>query len=252
MAYDKGIIVIPVRYGSHRLPGKALKDIAGKTMIHRTYEQSVLSGMDAVVVTDDEKIVEECQKYDIPVEIISEPCLTGTDRVARYALTRDDKDWFINVQGDEPFANPKDILKVAHQMNIGDRREVVNGMAPITNSKDFHNVTIPKVIAWDGLLKYMSRAPVPYPYGPTEDLWSRAAMQQVCIYGFWKYHLYRLMKSGGEKTHYENIEDIEILRFHEMGIPVRMLELEGTPVHVDTPEDLKLARLIVKGYDAKK
>jgi 3-deoxy-manno-octulosonate cytidylyltransferase (CMP-KDO synthetase) len=250
MAYDKGIIVIPVRYGSHRLPGKALKDIAGKTMIRRTYERSVLSGMDAVVVTDDVKIVEECQKYDIPVEIISEPCLTGTDRVARYALTRDDKDWFINVQGDEPFANPKDILKVAHQMDIGDRREVVNGMSPITNSKDFHNVTIPKVIAWDGLLKYMSRAPIPYPYGPNEEKWSRSAMQQVCIYGFWKYHLEKFLEIR-VKGLYEGTEDIEILRFWEIGIPVRMLELEGTPVHVDTPEDLKLARLVVKEYDAK-
>ena len=52
------------------------------------------------------------------------------------------------------------------------------------NPTDFHNETIPKVIAWDGLLKYMSRAPVPILMAPLKNMWSRNAMQQVCIYGF--------------------------------------------------------------------
>ena len=74
MAYEKGLILIPARYNSHRLPGKALKDIAGKTMIRRTYERSILSGIEAMVVTDDKRIVEECLAHKIPVDIITEPC----------------------------------------------------------------------------------------------------------------------------------------------------------------------------------
>ena len=257
MAYERGLILIPARYDSHRLPGKALKKIAGKTMIRRTYERSVLSGMNAMVVTDDQRIVEECFRYDIPVDIVKEPCKTGTDRVARCAakttLVWCDQvktfkaDWIINVQGDEPFANPNDILKVAEQMENGDHREVVNGMSPITNPADFHDETIPKVIAWDGLLKYMSRAPVPYPYGPTKEMWNRNAMQQVCIYGFFRHHLEKFMQQT-IKTPFEESEDIEILRFIEMGIPVRMLELEGSPIHVDTPEDLERAQQIAKDF----
>ena len=248
MAYEKGLILIPARYNSHRLPGKALKDIAGKTMIRRTYEQSILSGMDAMVVTDDKRIVDECMKHKIPVDIITEPCNTGTDRVARCAAKIDHSvSWFINVQGDEPFANPKDILRVADQMENGDHREVVNGMSPITNPADFHDKTIPKVIAWDGLLKYMSRAPVPYPYGPTKEFWNRDAMQQVCIYGFFRYHLEKFLSR--DKSPIEESEDIEILRFIEMGIPVRMLELEGSPIHVDTPEDLERAQIIAKDFN---
>ena len=248
MAYEEGLILIPARYNSHRLPGKALKDIAGKTMIRRTYERCVLSGIHAMVVTDDKRIVDECMKHKIPVDIITEPCLTGTDRVARCAEKTDYSiSWFINVQGDEPFANPDDILKVAKQMENGDHREVINGMSPITNSDDFHDETIPKVIAWDGLLRYMSRAPVPYPYGPTKEMWNRHAMQQVCIYGFFRYHLEKFMQQT-IKTPFEESEDIEILRFLEMGIPVRMLELEGSPIHVDTPEDLERAQLIAKDY----
>ena len=247
MAYERGLILIPARYDSHRLPGKALKKIASKTMIRRTYERSVLSGMNAMVVTDDQRIVEECFRYDIPVDIVKEPCKTGTDRVARCAEKLTNTDWFINVQGDEPFANPNDILRVADQMENGDHSEVVNGMSPITNPADFHDETIPKVIAWDGLLKYMSRAPVPYPYGPTKEMWNRNAMQQVCIYGFFRHHLETFMQQT-IKTPFEESEDIEILRFIEMGIPVRMLELEGSPIHVDTPEDLERAQQIAKDF----
>lgn len=240
MAYEKGLILIPARYNSHRLPGKALKDIAGKTMIRRTYERCKLTNIHTMVVTDDKRIVDECLTHSIPVDIVTEECKTGTDRVARCAERNPQADWIINVQGDEPFANPDDILKVARQMDIGDRREVVNGMSRIKNKEDFFNVTIPKMIAWDGLLKYASRAPVPYPYGPTKEMWNRNAMQQVCIYGFFRHHLEKFMEQN-VKTMFEESEDIEILRFIEMGIPVRMLELKGSPLHVDTPDDLKKA-----------
>ena len=250
MAYEKGLILIPARYNSHRLPGKALADIAGKSMIRRTYERCKLTDMHAMVVTDDKRIVDECLTHSIPVDIVTAECKTGTDRVARCAERNPQADWFINVQGDEPFANPDDILKVAHQMEHGDHREVVNCMSLITNPDDFWNTTIPKVIAWDGMLRYMSRAPVPYPYGPNEELWKRSAFQQVCVYGFFKHHLKQFMQIQIKSRH-EEIEDIEILRFMEMGTPVRMLEVEGSPLHVDTPADLERAQLIAKEYDAK-
>ena len=250
MAYEKGLVLIPARYNSHRLPGKALADIAGKSMIRRTYERCKLTDMHAMVVTDDKRIVDECLTHSIPIDIVTEECKTGTDRVARCAERNPQADWIINVQGDEPFANPDDILKVAHQMEHGDHREVVNCMSLITNPDDFWNNTIPKVIAWDGMLRYMSRAPVPYPYGPNEELWKRSAFQQVCVYGFFKHHLKQFMQIQIKSRH-EEIEDIEILRFMEMGTPVRMLEVEGSPLHVDTPADLERAQLIAKEYDAK-
>ena len=249
MAYERGLILIPARYNSHRLPGKALADIAGKSMIRRTYERCKLTDMHAMVVTDDKRIVDEGLTHSIPVDIVTAECKTGTDRVARCAERNPQADWFINVQGDEPFANPDDILKVAHQMEHGDHREVVNCMSLITNPDDFWNTTIPKVIAWDGMLRYMSRAPVPYPYGPNEELWQRSAFQQVCVYGFFKHHLKQFMQIQIKSRH-EEIEDIEILRFMEMGTPVRMLEVEGSPLHVDTPADLERAQLIAKEYDA--
>ena len=242
--FGDGLIVIPARYDSCRLPGKPLMNIAGKTMIRRTYERAVLSGMSAIVVTNDDRIANECREHSIPIEMITEPCVTGTDRVARYAQ-RSNKKWFINVQGDEPFANPIDIESIAKQMITSAHcDEVVNGMTKITNPNDLYNVSIPKVIVRNEELLYMTRAPVPYPFG-SKDYYGH---QQVCIYGYSKEQLEKFLNQS-EKTFYENIEDIEMLRFHEMGIRIRMLELEGSPLHVDTENDLSRAQLIAKDFD---
>ena len=245
------LVIIPARYKSSRLEGKPLIDLNGVPMIIRTYRQclKVVPANMIYVATDSDLIKKVCTEEGAQVIMTSPNCLTGTDRVAEVSK-KIQANTYINVQGDEPFANPDDILKVAHQMEHGDHREVVNCMSLITNPDDFWNTTIPKVIAWDGMLKYMSRAPVPYPYGPNEELWKRSGFQQVCVYGFFKHHLNQFMQ-GQIKSRHEEIEDIEILRFMEMGTPVRMLEVEGSPLHVDTPADLERAQLIAKEYDAK-
>ena len=72
-------------------------------MIHYFYERCVLSGIRSMVVTDDKRIVSECLDHSIPVDIITEKCNTGTDRVARCAEREQNVSWIINVQGDEPF-----------------------------------------------------------------------------------------------------------------------------------------------------
>ena len=123
--------------------------------------------------------------------------------------------------------------------------EVVNGMAKITNPDDLYNISIPKVITQDGRLLYMTRAPVPYPFsGKNTEYYGH---QQVCIYGYFKHHLEKFLAQP-EKTFYENIEDIEMLRFHEMGIPIRMLELQS--IHVDTNDEF-LTLNLPKDYDLK-
>tara|TARA_Y100000004_G_scaffold189900_1_gene246205 strand:- start:67 stop:774 length:708 start_codon:yes stop_codon:yes gene_type:complete len=234
------MIVIPCRYNSFRLPGKALKQINGKTMIKRTYERCVLSKIDTIVVTDDDRIVEECKREKIPVEKIDDECKTGTDRVARFAIKNNLK-WVINVQGDEPFANVDDILKMKNAIEHGDRREVINGYCEIRSKEKFHSYKIPKMIIQNGKLLYASRNPVPY---NNIDFFG---YEQVCIYGFWTHLLEQFLDSG--KTFYERMEDIEILRFIELNINVKMIEMQGSPLHVDTQEDLKTAIELAKNFD---
>ena len=106
----KYIIVIPARYKSKRLPGKPLADIGGLPMIIRTYNQclKVVSKNKIIVATDSNKIKKVCDQYKIKSIITSNKCLTGTDRVAEVAK-KIKCNFYINVQGDEPFFNPNDL-----------------------------------------------------------------------------------------------------------------------------------------------
>ena len=244
------LIVIPARYRSARLPGKPLRKIGGETMIKRVYDKCVVTGLDTVVATDDFRISKECADNDMEFIITSEHCLTGTDRVADAASIKTKQyAGYINVQGDEPFVNPDDILKIAEEMTprAFDRKtdEVFCGMCRITEKEQYYSPHVPKIVFnqdkpdHSGLLRYISRAPIPamkegYDW-PEGNAW-----KQVCIYGFKWWHLKEFMTQM-KKTTLEFIEDIEILRFLEMGVTVRMIMIEGSPMSVDTEEDLQKA-----------
>ena len=248
------LIVIPARYKSARLPGKPLRKIAAETMIRRVYRICTMTGLDTIVATDDHKIAQECINNGMEFVMTSPDCLTGTDRVADAASIKTKQyAGYINVQGDEPFVNPDDILKIAEEMTprAFDRKtdEVFCGMCPITEKEQYYSPHVPKIIFNEdqpdhsGLLRYISRAPIPavkegYDW-PEGDAW-----KQVCIYGFKWWHLKQFGEMK-EKTTLEFVEDIEILRFLEMGIAVRMIMIEGSPMSVDTEEDLQKANELV-------
>lgn len=229
------IIVIPARLASTRLPEKPLVLIDGKSLIQRTYEQCLLAvPKDKVfVATDADKIAEHCKELGMNVIMTSEDCLTGTDRVAEVSH-KIAVDYYINVQGDEPLINPediKDIVKAIEQYP----NEIINGYTAIDTEEDYRSLTIPKVVFKpDGELLYMSRAPIP---GNKKNVFSKS-WRQVCIYAFPKKAL-DAFTSVTEKTMLEEEEDIEILRFLELGHDVRMIAMSNESIAVDTPEDVQ-------------
>ena len=230
----KSIIVIPARMQSSRLPGKPLIDIAGKTLIQRTYERCIMAvpKEQIYVATDNVEIFKHCKQSNMQVVMTSENCLTGTDRVAEVA-EQIEANYYINVQGDEPLMNPQDILDTikAAEKYTG---EIINGYAPI-NEEDYKSLTVPKVVIRpDGRLLYMSRSPIPgNKNGSFQKAW-----RQVCVYAFPKIALQTFIKEG-EKTPLEAQEDIEILRFLELGYEVRMIPLSVDSIAVDVPEDVE-------------
>jgi 3-deoxy-manno-octulosonate cytidylyltransferase (CMP-KDO synthetase) len=238
----KPVIIIPARYNSSRLPGKALKDIEGTSMIQRTFEQCIeaLSKQDVYIATDNLKIKKHCEDFGANVLMTSSSCLTGTDRIAE-AFKYIKCDVVINVQGDEPIINPADIIKVidAAREYPG---EIINGKAIIETVDEFVNPSIPKVVTRpDGKLLYMSRAAIP----TTKKLKFETAWKQICIYAFPVDSL-KTFAQQDNKTSLEQIEDIEILRFLEMGYDVRMIKLSGSSFAIDTPEDLKKIRKYIR------
>ncbi len=173
------------------------------------------------------------------VIMTSASCLTGTDRVAE-ASRAVEADYYINVQGDEPVFNPKDISKILEILPKFPG-EILNGYCPIKEEGLFLSRNIPKVaFGKDGQLLYMSRAPIP----ASGKVGLLNAWRQVCVYAFPKEVLLRF-GGASAKTPLERIEDIEILRFLEMGVRVRMIELSTDSISVDEPQDVPkvLARL---------
>jgi 3-deoxy-manno-octulosonate cytidylyltransferase (CMP-KDO synthetase) len=228
-------VIIPARYQSTRLPGKPLIDFCGIPMVVRTYQQCVKAcpAEKVYVATDDERIREVCEVNGVQVIMTSSSCLTGTDRIAECA-NYIKADVFINVQGDEPLFNPSDLELLISNVEKYPG-EILNGYCEIKEESLFKSGSIPKaVFRPDGRLLYMSRAPIP----SNKEQGFEKAWRQVCAYAFPKEAL-KDFSSVASKTTLENIEDIEILRFLELGWEVRMLELSSDSVAVDTPEDIQ-------------
>ena len=254
------LIVIPARFKSTRLPGKPLRMIGDDTMLHRVYKRCLETNFDTVVATDDDRIISECKEKGMGWVKTSSEHKTGTDRVAEVAVNQlcGPYESYINVQGDEPFVFPEDIMKIrdAIMRKDVDTEEPVCGMCPLIDEEQYWSPNVPKVVIDyeingfsrnTGKLRYISRSPIPGVKGgmpwPKDEAW-----KQVCIYGFKRWHL--IFYSDYSKAHQsshpqyegkspiEYSEDIEILRFIDIGINVRMASIEGTPLAVDTEEDL--------------
>ena len=236
------LLVIPARYQSKRLPGKPLVKIGGLPMIVRTYKQcnKVVSKDKIIVATDSLKIKKVCDEYKIKSLITSSKCLTGTDRVAEVAK-KIKCNFYINVQGDEPFFNPND-LKMLIKEAKKKSNEIINGYTEITDKKLFFSSSIPKVV-FDkkGYLLYMSRGPIP----SNKALEFKKAWRQVCAYSFPRKALFDFSKTK-KKTPMESFEDIEILRFIEQGYKVKMIKMSNKSLAVDNKEDLEKAKIYLK------
>ncbi len=236
--------VIPARYQSSRFPGKPLVQIDGLPMIihvARKVEQA-LGRENTYIATEDKRIADTCTRYGYTAVMTSDRCKTGTDRI--YELSQQiAADIYINVQGDEPFVDPADIVRIAgiKQQHMD---KIVNGMCSLLPDEDPANINIPKVVtAKDNRLLYMSRLPVPGI--KSASVGTPVYKKQVCIYAFTAPEL-ALYGSYQEKAGCELYEDIEILRFLDAGKEVMMVETGGNTIAVDTPEDVILAENFIQ------
>ncbi|MBA7531959.1 3-deoxy-manno-octulosonate cytidylyltransferase [subsurface metagenome] len=240
----KIIGIIPARYQSSRFPGKSLVLLLGKPMILYVAEITAraLGKENTWVATDDKRIADIVRRAGFNVAITSETALTGTDRVWETAK-QVKAGIYINIQGDEPLLNPKDIeLIVAEKKKR--KKGVINGMCRLLPGENPSNVNIPKVItAENNRMVYISRAIIP----GFKSSHNKPAyyMKQVCIYAF----TYKELEAFGEfgrKSTLEKYEDIEILRYLDLSIPVFMVETNNTSLAVDIPEDVPIVEEVLR------
>lgn len=236
--------IIPARYKSSRFPGKPLVPLLKKPMVIHVAElvSEALGKRNTYVATESDKIASEVAKWGYQVVMTGEDALTGTDRVWQ-ASKKIDADIFMNIQGDEPLLDPKDIKRIAKEKEKK-MDSVINGMHVISPNEDPHSINIPKVVTNEkNYLVYMSRLPIP---GFKDDR-SRPDRyyKQVCIYAFSPDQLEKYGRFA-RKSRLEESEDIEILRFFELSIPVYMVMTGSTSLAVDVPADIPLVEAALK------
>lgn len=228
--------VIPARYASTRFPGKPLIDIGGKSMIQRVYEQckktSVLS--DVIVATDDDRIAEHVISFGGKVIMTADTHQSGTDRCAEVISTYKGKcDAVINIQGDEPFIDPKQIELLASAFNE-ESTQIVTLIKKIKSEEEVRNPNVVKAIAnKNNQAIYFSRSPIPYRRNPGVDI---TYFKHVGIYGYRKQVLAEITQLPMGKL--EQAESLEQLRWVENGYSIVLKETDLETIAIDTPDDL--------------
>ena len=235
------LVVIPVRWGSIRFPGKPLALIAGKPLIQHVYENSKGSSLasDVIVATDHEGIFEAVAGFGGKAVMTSPDHPSGTDRVAE-AASKTDYDIIVNVQGDEPLMRP-DVIDSAIKLLEDERASMGTLAARIKDRREIPDPNVVKV-AFDreGFALYFSRSPIPYHRTEWENLGAAAGGKLYKHIGIYSYRRDVLMKlSAMEPTDLEQIEKLEQLRALENGMKIKVGITEYESHGVDTPGDIE-------------
>ncbi len=238
--------IIPARYGSSRLEGKPLLDIAGKTMIRRVYEKALLAKKlhKIIVATDHRGIQEECEKYQIPVMMTSTSHINGTERCGEVLEhIGEDFDVIINIQGDEPFIHPESIDELVTVFENNPNAEIgtlikVVFVNPENVQSDIGNPNYIKVVTdCHNKALYFSRSLIPSTRD-TEKLTPNYKLEfkkHIGMYGFKTSVLKKIIQLG--ESPLEKSEKLEQLRWLENGYSIFVGETKHESKSIDTIED---------------
>ena len=163
--------IIPARYGSTRLPAKALAPIDGKPLVCHVYDQArKAASLDEVwVATDDERILQAVQQGGGRAVMTSASHRSGTDRIAEAARQLDAR-VIVNIQGDEPLIHPSQIDQVAQFLLAHQAVPMATVMTTLADAEAIANPNVVKVVTdRDGYALYFSRAPIPYVRGTVQE-----------------------------------------------------------------------------------
>ena len=245
--------LIPARYNSSRLPGKPLLKINNISIIKRTYLQvlKVQNKGDIFVVSDDDMIINEVG-YDKCIKI-TRNCLNGTERIC-YALDKleNDYDLIVNVQGDEPFIDPKNIDYLVEAHINYELLKLINENNEEIVCMTLHNKLKKELVANPNIVKlvlsennnilYASRSVIPG--NKKNNLMDNIYNEHIGIFSFNKNFLKKYIEYPNTKL--SQIEDIEWLKILEMGYKIKSFQIPGKhEIGINTKEDYEY---LIKKY----
>ncbi len=239
----KTVAIVASRYGSTRFPAKALADICGKPMVWWAYQQTKLAKKidEVYVATDDDRIVEVCNKYNIPSIMTKTTHREAANRLQEVS-EKIKADFYIQINGDEPLINPELITMVIPESVPQDTEFGTNIITKMHNPVEVIDSSNIKVVFDENMkMTYTSRTPIPYPYKTLNFDYYK----HVGIIGYNKKMLDFYAANPPGK--FELIEGIATLRFTDYDKPLMLTEAENVvSLSVDTPKDLEVVVKIVQ------
>jgi 3-deoxy-manno-octulosonate cytidylyltransferase (CMP-KDO synthetase) len=241
----KTIAMIPARYAASRFPAKLMQNLAGKTVILRTYESTIATKLfsEVYVVTDSDIIYDEIISHGGKAIMSKKEHKSGSDRIAE-AVANVDCDIGVNVQGDEPFTERESLEKVLEVFK-GDADKNIDLASLMVEIKDWEEInnpnTVKVIVDQNDFALYFSRSPIPFPRDKSVD---SKYFKHKGIYAFRKQAL--LDFTVLPMQFLEATEKIECIRYLEYGKRIKMVETNVQGIEIDTPEDLERAKRLWK------
>lgn len=249
-------VVIPARYGSTRLPGKPLRDLAGKPMLWHVFQRGIESGAEEVIIaTDDERIRDAATKFGATVCMTAAEHPSGTDRIEEVTRAQgwETETIVVNLQGDEPLMPPTLLIQVAQGLAAHPYAGMATLCTPIMSVDELFDPHVVKVVRnqrGDALL--FSRAALPwdrdaFQHQPPRLETHAAHARHIGLYAYRVGFLQRYVK--WPPCDLERTESLEQLRVLWNGESIYVAEAQEVPGHgVDTENDLnEIARLMQQG-----
>lgn len=240
----KKIAMIPARYAATRFPAKLMQPLGDRTVIRRTYENTVATGLfdEVMVVTDSEIIYREVTSHGGKAVMSVQRHESGSDRIAE-AVANLDFDIVVNVQGDEPFMarEPLRCLLEVFEGEAGQQVKIASMMKICRHAERITSPNCVKVVVDKQMNSlYFSRSPIPF---HREQSIAPVYYEHVGVYAFRKQTL--LQFTRWPMGQHESVEKLEQLRYLENGVLLKMVVVDFEGVGIDTPEDLARAAALL-------
>ena len=246
-------VVIPARYASTRLSGKALLPLAGKPMVQWVHERAYAAGArEVLIATDDERIASAARGFGAAAVLTAANHASGTDRIAEVAAAAG---WgageiVVNLQGDEPLMPPTLIQQVADVLQAAPAADIATLAAAVTSPEELMDPNVVKVVTdAAGMALYFSRAPIPWNRDSAADGFAsqrdfRGARRHIGLYAYRVGALLRLARLPQGQL--EAREKLEQLRALEHGLKICVAEARERPGQdVNTLADLERAAALL-------
>lgn len=247
----KFIVIIPARYESSRFPGKPLAKIGGEEMIVRVCRQVEKSGLPLAVATDNEEIKRVVEKAGFRAVLTASTHRSGTERVAEaHAKIGGDADVVINVQGDEPFIDPSQIIALADIFYNNRDAQIATLARVFDANQGFDALEDPNLVKLvrdpEGNALYFSRSVIPFIRKADKKEWPNLHqfLTHIGIYAYRADVLDEIVKL--DETELERCESLEQLRWLENGYKITTSLSSSPTIGIDTPADLEAAEKFVK------